>query len=327
MKGFLSCDWGTSAFRLRLVSLPDLAVLEEEQTNHGIKSCYEEWAKTKESNKQARIFFYSDILNKQILQLKNRLKQSIDGLPIVISGMASSSIGIVELPYADTPFNSSGSSAITHFLKATSNLSHDILLISGLRAGNDVLRGEETQWLGCMDEWNEPLKQGLYILPGTHSKHLEIADDKIVGFKTYMTGEVFDLLASKSILQSALLAPTNWEVDTDVFVAGVKESMTNDLLHTAFKVRTNDLFHTYSKEKNYHYLSGLIIGAEVKNIKRDTGLQLSLCAGTSLSRLYQVALKEYGWDKKLKIFPPKEFDNTVIKGQYKILMQQKEMIR
>jgi 2-dehydro-3-deoxygalactonokinase len=327
MKGFLSCDWGTTAFRLRLVSLPDLTVVDEENSGSGIRYCYEEWIKTNESNKQARVYFYANVIKKHLETLKTRTTESLEGLPIVISGMASSSIGITELAYADTPFSASGSGAISSFIKAAGSFSHDMILISGLRSGNDVLRGEETQWLGCMDEWNEPVKHGIYIFPGTHSKHMEVENDSIIRFKTYMTGEFFELLSSRSVLQAALLKPADHEPDQEAFTEGLREAAGSELLHSAFKVRTNDLFHVFSKEKNYHYLSGLLIGNEIKTIGMQNNAQICVCAGKHLGKLYQIALKEYGLEKRTKLFPGNEFDKTVIKGQYKILMQQKEMIR
>jgi len=53
------------------------------------------------------------------------------------------------------------------------------------------MRGEETQILGVLASGGG---DGVYVLPGTHSKWAEVQGGRIVGFETFMTGEVFAVL-------------------------------------------------------------------------------------------------------------------------------------
>ena len=113
--------------------------------------------------------------------------------PILISGMASSSIGWRELPYACLPFPLDGSGARWQEIERVGE--HRVFVFSGLAAESDVLRGEETEVLGlaaggALAPFRE---QALLVLPGTHSKHVRIEAGSITGFSTYMTGELFEV--------------------------------------------------------------------------------------------------------------------------------------
>ncbi len=64
------------------------------------------------------------------------------------------------------------------------------------------MRGEETQLLGV----TESDFTGLVCIPGTHSKWIKIEGGRVVEFSTYMTGELFSVIAQHSILAHAVEA-------------------------------------------------------------------------------------------------------------------------
>ena len=66
------------------------------------------------------------------------------------------------------------------------------------------MRGEETQILGVLAASGRG--DGLFVLPGTHSKWARVEAGRIVGFATFMTGEVFAALKDHSLL-GRLMAP------------------------------------------------------------------------------------------------------------------------
>ena len=53
-RDFLSCDWGTTSFRLRRVAGPDRAVIREIREQAGVKSLYEEALRSGEGIEAAR---------------------------------------------------------------------------------------------------------------------------------------------------------------------------------------------------------------------------------------------------------------------------------
>jgi 2-dehydro-3-deoxygalactonokinase len=86
-------------------------------------------------------------------------------------------------------------------------------------------------------------------------------------------------------------------------------------LHASFLVRTNQLFGTYSKEGNYFYLSGLVIGGELKELKNTNDTDIILVGAVELCSYYEKALAILEPEKKIKTISSEQ---ATIKGQYKI---------
>ena len=313
MTKFISCDWGTSALRLWLVDANTLNVLAEAASINGISATFESWKKSG-AQETGRLFFYQSLLSEQIKGLESQLNLSLDNIPIVISGMASSSIGMIELPYKEIPFSADGHNLNTEIVEATPEFNHAILMISGAKTTDDAMRGEETQLVGCLKE--NATEERLFIFPGTHSKHIIIKDGEVVSIKTYMTGEFFYLLSKKSILSNdveedqQLTDATN----TKGFTQGVSDSQHSSLLHSSFRVRTNNLFKKLSKKENYYYLSGLLIGTELKELI-GVKVPITIIGEESLIKYYSIALAQLG----LHGIRYQDAAKAVINGHYKLL--------
>jgi 2-dehydro-3-deoxygalactonokinase len=134
----------------------------------------------------------------------------------------------------------------------------------------------------------------IYIFPGTHSKHVRVKGDKVVDFSTFMTGEFFQLLSTKSILAASVSAgDPSVATLPPAFEQGVEDSRRSGLLHNAFLVRTNQLLANYSIEDNYYYLSGLLIGEELK-FPTHTGAPLTIVAAGRMKEYYPAACHQLG---------------------------------
>ena len=96
---FLSCDWGTSSFRLRLIDATSLKILNEISNDQGIALTYRQWIATGKPESEREDFYKRIIAAGAGLVMKSK-----ETIPVILSGMASSSIGIRELPYQDFPF-------------------------------------------------------------------------------------------------------------------------------------------------------------------------------------------------------------------------------
>jgi 2-dehydro-3-deoxygalactonokinase len=313
IKQFLSCDWGTSSFRLRLINPPDLSVVAEINDDKGIAAVCNEWLQTQRPETE-RADFYIQALR---LQMERLAVQPLPGAPLIISGMASSSIGIREIPYAEIPVSVDGSGL--HLLTIPAeDFQTEICMISGLKSSDDVLRGEETILAGC--DIPDDGKERLFILPGTHSKHIIVQHGLIKSFRTFMTGEIFDLLINKSILSKSIERRDELTVADDLFVKGVRDSVSSNLLNSIFHIRTRYLFGQMSKSENYHYLSGLVIGEELKNINRPEYDSVTLVSAGFLCGLYKNALLALGFADK---FRQLDADRALIKGQLSIFNRYK----
>jgi 2-dehydro-3-deoxygalactonokinase len=311
---FLSCDWGTTSFRLRLVQSPT-TVLATVRSDMGIAAINKLWLQSQLPPTE-RLKFYQKFLLEQIAALKHPLSNNASNLPLVISGMASSTIGMLELPYKVLPVATNGSNLLVH--KIPQNIDFPLLtfLASGICSENEVMRGEEVQLIGAIKEQEND--RHLYILPGTHSKHIWVENEQIVDFQTFMTGEIFQLLKTQSILANSIediSEPLSGKVAT-AFSKGVANAANSNLLNVLFSVRTNQLFDKNSKVENSYYLSGLLIGTELTHLNHALHSPITLVVDSILEPFYTSALCHLGREKYLVVV---NIDEAIINGHQCIL--------
>jgi 2-dehydro-3-deoxygalactonokinase len=320
MDKFLSCDWGTSSFRLRLVQAPALSTIAAVRAGSGIAATWQAWQSTGLEGPLQRWRFYVNQIKPAIQSIEQQAGPLTEQIPLIISGMASSSIGMMELPYGSLPFATDGRGVLTHQEPASADLPHDVLLISGIRSTDDVMRGEETQLIGCMAGNANVATEGTFIFPGTHSKHIQVKDGAAIGFQTFMTGELFDLLRRHSILKDAVAVPEgpSQPVLSNSFSEGVTAGAAGNLLHSAFRVRTNQLFAHLTKTENLDYLSGLLIGAELQSLLIEAPGHIYLCGGAHLEKQYATALDVLGLTPRSTVLAAQWIEEAVIRGQYSI---------
>jgi 2-dehydro-3-deoxygalactonokinase len=312
---FISADWGTTSFRLRVIgnSVVRPVVLAALNPHAGIAATHTEWERSGLPPAE-RVGFYRSVLERAIGELgapdagqlgpAGASAHWLRGIPVIVSGMASSSIGMLELPYRPLPFAISGVDLPPTLLLPTVGSPRTIGLLPGVCSADDVMRGEETQLIGCGIADGFPdaaaASQRVFLFPGTHSKHITVSQGQAVAFKTYMTGEIFALLARQSILAGSVAAHGG-PLSMAPFQAGVAAARHSGLLHNAFLTRTNILFSKYSKEDNYHFLSGLLIGEELSELAAGDRTAVSgippvtLVAASPLKESYAAALDWLGF--------------------------------
>lgn len=314
---FLSCDWGTSAFRLRLVERQSLRVLTETHSDEGNAATYARWQQAGLPPAQ-RVAFYQGILGRHLANVERQAQTKLREVPVVLSGMASSTIGMLELPYKALPFATDGSDLRTETLAPTAGFELPILLISGVKTGDDVMRGEEVQLVGC--QFENTAETQLFLHPGTHAKHVWVRNGRAEAMKTYMTGEFFSLLTSNGILAASVEAGGRLEEGRhrEWFERGVWESQQNNLLNSAFGVRTNDLFGKADKRENYFYLSGLLIGSECRELLAHPPVRIMLAGEPVLLDLYGAALHALGIAGRCPI-STKTAEEVTLHGQAAVL--------
>lgn len=184
-------------------------------------------------------------------------------LPAVASGMIGSRQGWREVPYIGCP---AGAVHLAEKLvPVTSPAGYEVWLVPGVMRIDgegvpDVMRGEETQIVGCLGEGDPPRR--VFVLPGTHSKWAIVEAGRIARFATFMTGELFATLKDHSILGRLMVGGTH---DVDAFRRGVEQTAKPDagLLKNLFSARALPLLNGLPAAAVASYLSGLLIGHEV----------------------------------------------------------------
>ncbi len=275
----LCIDWGTTSFRASLVDTENEKVLISWRTDEGCKSIYQACTGVQSS---PLAFFQEKLL--QIL-IQKGIKIT-DYREIIISGMASSNIGMQSLPYAALPFPLDGAGLISQSFESTAL--GRLTLLSGVAASEDIMRGEETQLIGLVQSID--IANGMVIIPGTHSKHLEIQNGQLIDFKTYMTGELFQLIGEHSVLSNSIKKSQWSEAFESSFLNGVNAAADATLLHELFKIRSRDILgKSKGPEVAYFYLSGLIIGLELQALQDVKSRKIFACED-QMKILYGTAL-------------------------------------
>lgn len=270
----VAVDWGTSSFRLWLLS-SDGVVLAEQRSNEGMS--------------EVAGHGFGTVLESHLAQL------SVPShLPVIVCGMAGSRQGWVEAGYLDTPADVTGIGGHATLVPQTQR---QIAIVPGLavRSDNepDVMRGEETQLLGAHLEMPQVRR---YCIPGTHSKWVTMDGAVVTGFETHMTGEMFAAATAKTILVHSTGGEGAVDARDPAFLNGVRDGWTRPekTSHHLFSIRAGHLLHNTGPDENRARLSGLLIGLELSGAGVRGDEEIGLVASGALQRLYHAALRECG---------------------------------
>jgi 2-dehydro-3-deoxygalactonokinase len=208
----------------------------------------------------------------------------------LISGMAGSRQGWQEAPYAPCPAGLDELTQRLHWIEPDR-----IAIVPGLSVEQggvpDVMRGEEVQIVGAVRLTG--IVDGLFVLPGTHNKWVTVRGGKVAGFRTYMTGEVYGLLSQHSILSRTTKADA--PLDEAAFRQGLRRAAGGEgLLHTLFGTRALALFERLQPAASASYISGLLIGEELRTEPLANGQDVVLIGAPALTTRYALAMSSAG---------------------------------
>lgn len=273
-KPFIAVDWGTSSFRAALIA-PNGEVLDELSTPRGILS------------------FKPDEFMPYLTTTCTGFNAA-GGSLFLLSGMIGSKNGLLEVPYCPCPATASDIAASLGWVD-TGKIDLNIAIVPGVRHGfDDVMRGEETQVFGAAAVLC--LQHAVMVLPGTHSKWVQLDGGAIVKFNTFMTGEFYALLAQHSILAKSLPDASDKlaALDKTAFLQGIDRAQASSqssqgLLGNAFSTRVKSLFNELQPAQAASYLSGLVIGDELAAMRLPAGSQVIVIGSPTLCERYNLA--------------------------------------
>lgn len=227
-------------------------------------------------------------------ELRRGLAQWADhGAPAAITliGMAGARTGLAEAPYLPCP------AGAEDWAQGALRLNLDgvpVRIGPGMRmASRDVMRGEEAQVFGALAQ-RPDLAEGrrIFILPGTHSKWVEVLDGEIREFRTYFTGELYGRLMG-STLVAAVEADMDGQDARQGWTEGLALARRNQgLLHGLFGARAAQLLEGRTPAWAQGFLSGLLIGGEIGEAQRANLLprQATVIGGPGIAGRYEEAL-------------------------------------
>lgn len=297
----IGLDWGTSTLRAYLFGSDGL-ILRENTLPLGVMPL-------RQAKKSERFDADKEFRTALLAAVGSWIREW-PGVALVAAGMIGSTLGWREIEYRETPFNLGKLGLHLHELKVSRGVS--LHIVPGILKRSElpnVMRGEETQALGvwAKEKSSKAQAEMLVCLPGTHSKWCRIQSGRITDFETFMTGELYAVIQEHTILgrtpRSLGTLPSK-AFDRGVQVAA---SVRGDvgLPSTLFSVRSLQLVGSLAPEHQPEYLSGLLIGHEVrgvmswmelKGIKRSRSLPIRLSGASSLCARYLRALSICGLD-------------------------------
>jgi 2-dehydro-3-deoxygalactonokinase len=275
----IGIDWGTTSFRAYRISA-DGQVLDSRRAEAGILKVP-----------------HGDFESVFEREVGPWLMPQPD-LPVLASGMITSRQGWVEVPYCPCPAGRQEiAGALLRHATTRGRTIHFVpgLSIVGPDGVPDVIRGEETQILG---EVGAAPGRRLLLLPGTHSKWALVEDGRIVWFATFMTGEVFGVLKEHSILGRLMAGDAH---DAQAFRRGVAyaRGARGGLLKRLFSARTLGLFGQLPAAAIASYLSGVLIGTEVREAldcleQAPADQEITVIGSSDLTERYLTAIEGAG---------------------------------
>jgi 2-dehydro-3-deoxygalactonokinase len=274
----IALDWGTSSLRAALIDAQG-NVLDQTDTADGIMSMAGQG--------------FQAVFSK----VAGAWLQDYPASVVLAAGMIGSRQGWCETPYVSCPagFQELGDGLV--WMQASVPIGFVPGLVTRHPNGlPDVIRGEEIQIFGALDALG--LDDGLFVLPGTHSKWATVESRRIRSFRSFMTGELFALLRQHSILSRTMPEHDSlpWEQGLESFQAACALAAEGALLNSLFMVRSQGLFGKLASELQPDYLSGLLIGEEIREglaLSGNTG-PIHLVCNAALFRRYQAALSVFG---------------------------------
>jgi 2-dehydro-3-deoxygalactonokinase len=274
---FIAVDWGTSRLRAYLVGA-DNSVIAETASDEGM-------AKLAKND-------FAAVLARHV----DPWRKAHPGLKVLMAGMVGSRNGWCEAPYVACPAPVLAIAAGGSRVRMADG--DEALIVPGLCCVNDgvadVMRGEETLILGA------GIESGTVVLPGTHSKWATLRNGRIESFRTYMTGEFFALLTGHSVLRLLAEEPE----DQAGFAKGLAASARpGGLTHQAFAARAEVLLGALSGRQVKPYLSGLLIGNELRAVSDNTKTAL-VVADRGVAANYCAAMEALGI--AVRLMPPRD---------------------
>ncbi len=212
-------------------------------------------------------------------------------MDVLACGMVGSRQGWAEAPYVSVPAKPAVLSPVP---VTTRDARLRVSILPGLKqiSPPDVMRGEETQIAGFLAA--APGFDGVLCLPGTHAKWVQISAEEVVSFRTFMTGELFDLLSGHSVLRHSIAEDGS---DAAAFQEAVSDTLSRpeSLAQRLFSIRAGQLLEGIGGDIGRARLSGYLIGAELAASRPYwLGQDVVIAGAPALTKAYAAALATQG---------------------------------
>ncbi len=274
----VAIDWGSTSFRAYLFEGD--TVIEHREANCGITNIAQE----------NRPDAFEAILQTQVgdwLEPDDHL---------LLCGMITSVHGWIETAYIPCPLDCV---SISRNLKRFETAHRILYFIPGVSQTDphaDVMRGEEVQLLGLSEGLHNDVEPHTVVMPGTHSKWATLQDGNILNFNTIATGELYKTLLEHTLIGQMAITESWCET---TFLNAVAHGYNNsNVISQLFTARSSVLLNLMHHEQVSSYLSGLLIGSEIREgtgMSDLSGSNVTVVGSPTLTKNYLCAMNSLGF--------------------------------
>ena len=296
---FIGVDWGTSSFRAWLFDDKG-GVLDFVQGPFGIRQITDQ------------------SFEKTLRTAIGSWLEAHEDIAVIMCGMIGSAQGWYEAGYLSGQI---GVDELSSGMVKVPDTQLNVMIVPGIRgvsvAGlNDVVRGEETLLAGWLQQQTDC--EAVFCLPGTHSKWIVAREGQVNQLTTFMTGELFELMRTRSILAPLIDSQAVADSKSDIFCKGLTLAKSAaGLLHQMFAIRAGALTGQFAKSDILTLLSGVLVGAEclaAKSLVQNRSV--TLMSSGDLKQTYQNAFEHFGF-----VFNVADSEQAAQKGLFSIFNQ------
>jgi len=183
--------------------------------------------------------------------------------PLLACGMVGAKAGWREARYVSIGATAQGAvdaaTLARHLTRVPTSLGRDLAIVPGLCSDEpDVMRGEETQLAGAQ------VSDGIVVLPGTHSKWVQMSAGGVASFATFYTGEMNALIRDQSSVGKAIAGAAPDLSDEAALSLGVHYARAGaaSWLHDLFVLRAAVVTGQRSAAEVSTVLAGWLLGCE-----------------------------------------------------------------
>lgn len=270
---WIAVDWGTTNLRVWAIAASG-EVLAQENSDKGMGG------------------LTPDAFEPALLELVAPWLRDDRVTNVITCGMVGARQGWVEAAYGKVPCAPFSEENTIQFTAHDARMR--VHIIAGLQQDNpaDVMRGEETQIAGLLAD--DPRFEGVVCAPGTHTKWVKIERGRIVHFATHLTGEMFSLLAEKSVLRHTI-ADEGWDEAEFSRAFGAALAKPEEITGHLFSIRAEALIGDLSPKAARSRLSALLLGLEFVAMRNDwSGQKTAIIGSDAMAKIYQQALVSQG---------------------------------
>jgi 2-dehydro-3-deoxygalactonokinase len=275
-------------------------------------------------------------IRETMLQLTRENDSHEEAKIVIAAGMITSNLGLHEVRHVQAPAGLSELASniqAKHFddLKGTM-----FYFIPGVRSGPgnadfenldsiDIMRGEETEVMGALEEI-KPLEEGplLYLHLGSHTKMIQLdASRRISAGASTLAGELTQSIVEQTILRSSLPETPFATFNPTFFSQGWEHCQRVGFTRSLYEVRILQLNSGFAKEDLTSFMLGAILLEEFRcltALTHDAPRQQVLLSGLPhLQPAWTFALENHGF--RVRSLNAEETERCFLTGMFRIFEQ------